>query len=92
MAGLIVHDRGKSRDANAVAHVISAMELKESQVSALERMLYEKLGKKVKMLLGTDPSIIGGLRVEVDGLLIDRTLKKQLGDLRDAIKKGDITV
>jgi len=70
------------------AYVVSAAELKESQVSALARLLSHKLNKRVRMSLRIDPSLIGGLYIHVAGLIIDRTVKRQLSDMRDALKKG----
>ena len=80
--------RGEHRDEKALAHIFSAMELKQEQASALEHTLSLKLNKKVELSLDTDPSLIGGLCIHVDGYVIDRTVKKQLADLRDAIKRG----
>jgi len=92
MAELTADHIGRHRYENVDAHVVSAMELNKSQASTLEDVLFKKLNKRVKVLLSTDPSVIGGLYIEVDGFIIDRTIKKQLGDLRDAVKKGDTAV
>jgi len=81
--------RGTRQDEKIRAYVISAAELKQDQAAALERMLHSKLGRPVELSVDIDPSLIGGLKIYVNGLAIDRTVKKELGDLRDAIKRGD---
>ena len=43
---------------------------------------------EVEISLKTDPSLIGGFYVHVDGRLMDRTVKKYFSDLKDHIKKG----
>jgi F-type H+-transporting ATPase subunit delta len=78
----------KLRGGKITANVVSAMELKESQISAIKDVLSKKLRKEVEILPRTDLSLIGGFYVSVDGRLIDCTVKKYLGDLRDHIKKG----
>ncbi|MCL2812362.1 MAG: ATP synthase F1 subunit delta [Clostridia bacterium] len=80
--------RGRREDEKIVAHVVSAVALKEEQTAALEEMLYQKLGRQVELSAEVDPSLIGGFCIYVAGLVIDRTVKKQLNDLRDTIKRG----
>ena len=81
-------DRGTREQEPMLAHAISARPLKEGQTAALERLLAQKLGRRVELSAEADPSLIGGLCVYVNGLVIDRTIKKQLSDLRDTIKRG----
>jgi len=71
-----------------VATVVSAFELSESQTQTLKKLLTEKLGKQVDIDSQVDTSVIGGFRINVDGCLIDHTVKKQLGDLVDSVKRG----
>jgi len=80
--------RGTRQDEKMRAYVVSAAELKPDQAAALERVLYNKLGRHVELSVDVDPSLIGGFRLYVNGLAIDRSVKKELGDLRDAIKRG----
>ena len=69
------------------AVVVSAAELDENQISVLKSLLSKKLNKQVEISQKLDASLIGGMYILVDGYLIDRTVKKQLDDLRDSIKK-----
>jgi len=68
------------------AQVVSAAELAKSQITALETALSKMLGKAVTVSARVDPSLIGGLSIQVDGFFIDRTVKRQLKDLRENIK------
>ena len=71
-----------------VATVYTATALSDDQVVALKGLLSQKLGKQVDIESHVDEALIGGLRIYVDGCLIDHTVKKQLGDLVDSIKRG----
>ena len=62
----------------AEAVVVSAVPLSESQKDALTKKLCEISGKQVELSLRTDPSILGGMRVEIDGKLLDGTVKGRL--------------
>lgn len=70
------------------ATVVSAYELGAGEISQLKAALTKKLNKIVDISLKVDPSIIGGFYIYVDGYLIDRTIKKQLHDMKTSISKG----
>ncbi|MCL2368736.1 MAG: ATP synthase F1 subunit delta [Oscillospiraceae bacterium] len=70
------------------AHVCSATALRDSQVLALQSVLSNKLGKQVSLSLEVDPALIGGISIYVDGHLIDRSVRKQIYDMRNRIKNG----
>ena len=78
----------KLRVGKTMANVVSATELSEGQISAIKDALSKKLGKEVGFASKTDPSLIGGFYVHVEGRLMDRTVKKRLSDLRDHMKTG----
>ena len=81
-------EMAKFHSGKTTANVVSATELSESQICAIKDVLSRKLVKEVEISLKTDPSLIGGFYIHVDGRLIDRTVKKRLSDLKDHIKKG----
>ena len=72
---------------NMQAQVVSAAELSGEQISVLCEALSKKLGRQVDISSSVDPSLIGGLYICVDGYVLDRSVKKLLGDLRDNIKR-----
>ena len=53
-------------------------QLTEEQIARVEGKFSELLGQEVSLSLRVDPSLIGGLRVEIDGRLYDGTIKKQM--------------
>ena len=67
------------------ATVTSAVELSDEEKSSLEEKLEKTSGHKVMIEYVIDESIIGGLIVEMDGKIIDTSLKKHLKDVKDVI-------
>ncbi len=63
-------------------------QLTEEQIARVEGKFSELLGQEVSLSLRVDPSLIGGLRVEIDGRLYDGTIKKQL-TITDGNEKVD---
>ena len=62
----------------ASAVVLSAVPLSESQQKALREKLEKVSKKKVLMSVKTDPSVIGGLKVELDGKEMDGSVQGRL--------------
>jgi len=70
----------------ANAQLVSASQLADTQIDMLKQLLSRKLNKQVDISHRVDPSLIGGFYIYVDGYLIDRTITKQLNDLRSTIE------
>ena len=64
------------------ARVVSAVPLRPEQIDALATLLSEKVSKQVSVETKVDPSVIGGLYINVDGYFIDRTLRTRLQDIK----------
>jgi len=73
------------------ALVISAIPLREEQTNALAELLSKKINKQVSIEQRTDPSVIGGLFIQVDGYFIDRTVKTRLQDIKLSLSEGEVT-
>lgn len=69
----------------AEAIVTSAVPLSEEQAEKLLTKLSEKSGKKVQLVQKVNPDVLGGIRVEIDGELLDGTVQTRLKDLRSRI-------
>ena len=69
------------------ATIISAVELSDEQCSAIKQVLSRKLDKQVEIAVKVDPTVVGGFYIQVDGFFIDRTVKKQLHDIKVSIEK-----
>jgi F-type H+-transporting ATPase subunit delta len=65
----------------AEAVVTSAVELTEEQAAALTERLRQISGKKISLTRKTDPSILGGLRVELEGKQLDGTVQSRLSGI-----------
>ena len=65
----------------AEAVVTSAASLSKEQEELLKKKLETMSGKTVVMELKTDPSVLAGVRVELDGKLFDGTVKGRLSEL-----------
>lgn len=64
------------------AFVTSATALSEEQLKNIKEKLSANLNKQVNIEATVDKSLIGGIRISVDGHIIDATIKKQLNDLK----------
>lgn len=66
----------------AIATVTSAAPIGAAQLGRLQKGLASSYGREIKINLVVDPSIIGGLRVQVGDDVIDGTVARKLADLR----------
>ena len=71
----------------AEASVTSAIALSDAQVRALTSKLEELSGKTVHLRQKVDSSILGGLKVEIEGKLLDGTVMGRLADLRKKVSE-----
>ncbi len=69
----------------AVAVVTSAVPLKEAETVALRAKLEKKLGQTVILRCQVDPGLIGGVRVEVDGRVIDGSIRNKLEEIKEVM-------
>ena len=70
------------------AAVTSAVPLSEAERSALRVKLAKLSGRQVTLIETVDPSVIGGVRVEMDGKRYDNTIQDRLGRLRVSLTHG----
>ena len=65
----------------AEAVVTSAVALSETQMTAIREKLEKISGKKVSLVQKTDPSVLAGLRVELEGKQLDGTVQGRLSGI-----------
>ncbi len=69
------------------ASVISAVPLTEEQRQRLQDTLNRRTGKNVEITYEIDPSLIGGMKVTVDSMLMEDTIRARLDHFRDKLDK-----
>jgi len=63
------------------ALVTSAVKLKDDQMEALRIKLEKISGKKIHLTQKTDPTVLAGLRVEMEGIQLDGTVQGRISDI-----------
>ena len=72
---------------SVVAVVKTAVELTDSQKQGLIKNLEKRSGKSVTLECVVDSAVIGGIVVELDGELLDGSVKNNLKRVRDVISE-----
>ena len=67
--------------------IYSAVPMTETQVESTGEAMSRLLGKRVELENEVDASLLGGVKIQVDGKLVDRSLKGELSLLLSALKK-----
>jgi len=73
-----------------VARVHTARPLDEASQAQLVSSLTKLTGKNVELQIAEDPTLLGGVLVEVGDLRLDATTRGRLGALRDAVASGHL--
>lgn len=71
----------------SVARVRSVIELTVAERKALKKKLEKMTGRAVELECVIDTSILGGLSVEIDGKIIDGSVRHRLNEMKDVISK-----
>lgn len=74
------------RRAVVTAKVTSAVPLTEKERKALIQQLQKKNGGTVRLSCEIDPSIMGGVIVEMEGAVIDGSLRRRLRDVKEVMR------
>ena len=61
---------------------IVASKMSEEQIESFKTSLDETLGKKTKLSIEVDPSLIGGIKLRIDNTFLDASIHNQLQTLR----------
>lgn len=64
---------------------ISAVPMKPEQMEKLRARLYQISGKTVDLINRVDPSVLGGIRLEYEGVELDGTLRQRLDGIEKAL-------
>ena len=79
-------DLAREQRGETVARVASAVPLTENQLDALRARLEKRFGKKMKLVCEVDPALMGGIRVETEGRVLDGTLRTRLQEIKEVME------
>ena len=71
----------------STAYVRSAVPLDDEQKERLKEKLEKMSGHSVKLKYSVDGSMLGGMTVELDGTVMDGSLKRRLHDIKEVMGK-----
>jgi ATP synthase F1 delta subunit len=75
-------------EGGVAGRLVSAEPIDDADVQGLAGAFGRKLGKKVAFRVSTDPSLLAGMKVTVNGVTYDGSLRSQLQQLRDRLVAG----
>jgi F-type H+-transporting ATPase subunit delta len=75
-------DAAARRRSQLVAQVVAALPLDEAQRRRLGTALQRQYGRPVRLNIDVDPSVLGGLRVQIGGEVVDGTVSSRLDEAR----------
>jgi F-type H+-transporting ATPase subunit delta len=73
----------------ARASVVSASPLSQDIVDSIKQALSKKTGKDVLLEMEEDPGLIGGIVTKIGDLVFDGSIKTQLLNMRESLKRGE---
>lgn len=73
----------------ARASLLSATELPEDTVEKIRTALSQKTKKKIILDVAKDPELIGGIVTKIGDLVWDGSIKTQLANMRETLKRGE---
>ena len=73
----------------ARASLVSATALTDEAVEKIREALSQKTGKKVILDVEQDPGLIGGIVTRIGDLVLDGSIKTQLLNMRESLKRGE---
>ena len=70
-----------------IVKITSASKLDEDQLSRLKEMLEKKLDKTLELEVQVDPSLIAGIKVQANDLVMDNTVVAKIDAMKEAINR-----
>ncbi|WP_317366436.1 F0F1 ATP synthase subunit delta [uncultured Tyzzerella sp.] len=67
------------------AYVFSAIALSDEQLTKIKENLSKNLNKEIIIEASVKPELIGGLLINVDGKVIDNSIKRNLDDIKKSL-------
>ncbi len=76
----------------AVAEVTTAIDLNDQLQEALQKALEKYTGKEIRLILKTDPSIIGGVVTKIGDSVMDASIGSKLSRLYQSITSASLSL
>ena len=73
----------------AFASLVSAAELSSEAIEKIRESLSKVTGKEVKLEVKQDPELIGGVVTRIGDLVLDGSVRTQLLNMRESLKRGE---
>lgn len=73
----------------ARATLASAIELSEDTIEKIRSALSRKTGKEIVLEVTHDPSLIGGIVTKIGDLVLDGSIRTQLLNMKESLKRGE---
>jgi F-type H+-transporting ATPase subunit delta len=73
----------------AQASLVSASELTAETVEKIRNALSKRTGKEIILNVQHDPDLIGGIVTRIGDLVLDGSIKTQLLNMRESLKRGE---
>lgn len=73
----------------ALASLVSATELSSEAIEKIRESLSRMTGKQVKLEVKQDPGLIGGIVTRIGDLVLDGSVRTQLLNMRESLKRGE---
>ena len=73
----------------ARASLVSAMTLPSETIEKVRSALSTMTGKEVVLEVAEDPELIGGIVTKIGDLVLDGSIKTQLLNMRESLKRGE---
>lgn len=73
----------------ARASLVSATELSAEAIDKIRTALSKKTGNDIILEVEQDPSLIGGIVTRIGDLVLDGSIKTQLLNMRESLKRGE---
>ncbi len=73
----------------AQANIVSASDLTPATIDQIRKALSKMTGKEIKLEVDQDPSLIGGIVSRIGDLVLDGSIKTQLLNMRESLKRGE---
>lgn len=71
------------------ASLISATELSSEAVEKIRSALSKRTGQDIVLEVEQDPALIGGIVTRIGDLILDGSVKTQLENMRESLKRGE---